>query len=154
MRDFCDLRLASRDAPQIPPSGLLPKIAPTCGRPLRVVIIDDELIVAWLLEDTLETLGHVIIDIYPTGEGAISAGIGEAALLFVDINLGDGIDGIATATELRRTSPVPVIFCSAYSDEQTRQRATAAVPDAAFLTKPFVSRDIEEAVEAATRVQH
>lgn len=146
------LRLASRDAPQIPPPRLPQERPPTFETPLRVVIVEDELLVAWVLEEALDTLGHEIMDIYPNGECAISAGMGEATLLFIDINLGDGIDGIATAMELRRTSLVPIIFCSAYSDQQTRQRALAAVPSAAFLTKPFGGRDIEEAVEAATRV--
>lgn len=154
MLNSCHLRLASRDAPQISPARLPQEKPPTSQTPLRVVIIEDELMVAWVLEGTLETLGHEIIDIHPTGESAISAGIGEATLLIADINLGDGIDGIVAATELRRSSPVPIIFCSAYSDQTTRQRATAAVPNAVFVTKPFVTRDIKEAIEAATSVQH
>lgn len=154
MLNSCNSRLASPNASQIPPSRRPHEKPPTSETPLRIIIIDDELIVAWVLEDALETLGHEIMDIYPNGESVISAGVGEATLLFVDINLGNGIDGIATAKEIRRSSPVPIIFCSAYSDQQTRDRVTAAVPNAAFLTKPFVSRDIKEAVEAATRIQH
>lgn len=148
------LHFASRDMPQFPPSRLPPEKPPTSETALRVVIIEDELMVAWMLEGTLESLGHEIVDIYPSGEAAISAGIEDATLVIADVNLGEGMDGIAAARELRRTSPVPIIFCSAYSDQQTRQRATEAVPDAVFVRKPFVSRDIKEAIEAATHVQH
>lgn len=154
MLNFPHLRLSAQDMPQIPPSRLPTEEPPTSQVPLRVVIIEDELMVAWVLEGTLETLGHKIVDIYASGESAISAGVGEATLLIVDINLGNGMDGITTATELRRSSAVPIIFCSAYSDPQTRQRATAAVPNAAFVTKPFVNSDIEKAIEQATRVHH
>jgi DNA-binding response OmpR family regulator len=154
MLNVHNVRLASGDrlgpAPSPVPSGRLS----TSAAPWRVIIIEDELMVAWALEGTLESLGHEIMDIYPTGESALAAGLGGATLLIVDINLGSGIDGIATASELRRTASVPIIFCSAYSDPQTRLRAMEAVPDAAFVTKPFVERDIKEAIRAATRVRH
>lgn len=121
---------------------------------LHAVIIEDELIIAWGVESALEKLGHEVLDIHPTGESALSSGIGDATLLIVDINLGDGMDGIATAAELRQLTDVPIVFCTAYSGEETRQRAIAAVPDAALITKPFLERDLEQAIEAVTGVRH
>lgn len=126
------------------------KSAPT----YRTVIIEDELLVAWGVEEVLESLGHEVLNIYSNGEAALAAGIGDASLVIVDINLGTGLDGIATAAKLRQITNVPVVFCSAYSDNDTRQRAMAAVPNAAFVVKPFVERDLLRAIEAATRTQH
>lgn len=136
------------------PSAGTSKESLPAARKFRAVIIEDELIVAWALENTLENLGHEVVDIHPTGESAVSAGIGDATLLIVDINLGDGMDGIATAAELRRATDVAIIFCSAYSGQETRQRAAAAVPGASFITKPFVERDLENAIKAVARVRH
>jgi CheY-like chemotaxis protein len=117
------------------------------------VIIEDELLVAWSLEEVLESLGHEVLNIYPNGEAALAGGIDDASLLIVDINLGAGLDGIATAARLRQTTNASVVFCSAYSDVATRERAVSAVPNAAFVVKPFVERDLLHAIEAATRTK-
>lgn len=110
--------------------------------------------VAWALESTLELLGHEVVDIYSSGESALAAGVGDATLVIMDINLGEGMDGVATAAELRRTVGIPIIFCTAYSDPQTKERALAAVPDAAFVTKPLFQQDLERAIEVATAVRN
>lgn len=154
MLDFSHLRFASGDTSGARPIRRPAKKPPTFAAPLRALIIEDELIVAWAIESSLENFGHEVVDICPSGESALSAGIGDATLIIVDINLGDGMDGIETAVELRRAAAVPIIFCSAYSDQRTRERAMAAVPDAGFVTKPFVDRDLEQAIQAATRVRH
>lgn len=154
MLNFHGLRLGSGHRPERPKSGLGPEKPATDAAGLRAVIIEDELLVAWTVESALENLGHEVVEIHPTGESALSAGVGDATLLIVDINLGDGIDGIATAALLRQVAAVPVIFCTAYSDPGTRQRAIAAVPDAAFVTKPFLDRDFKQTIQAVTRVKH
>ena len=56
------------------------------------------------------------------------------------------MDGIAAASEIRRHHDVPVIFMSAYADEETQQRAAAAGP-AEFLSKLTTDLDLHTAIE-------
>ncbi len=129
-----------------------PRLGP--GEQLRVVIIEDELFAAWMIEGLLEELGHQVVAIHSSGEQALAAGLHGADLAIVDINLGAGIDGIAAAAELRRTSSAALIFCTAYSDQATRTRAAAAVPTAPMIGKPVSDTDLKLAIEAALQSRH
>lgn len=118
-------------------------------RSLRSIIIEDELFVAWLVEDLLETLGHEVVGIYSSGEEALAADIQNAELAVVDINLGRGMDGIQLATELRRRHSMALVFCSAYSDEATRNRIRQTLPGASLLGKPVAGKELERAITLA-----
>lgn len=142
-----------------PGEGGLPQAEIGTDRPrlterLKAIIIEDELFIAWIVEDLLETLGHEVIGIYPNGEEALGADIQHAELAVVDINLGSGMDGIQLATELRRRHGVPLVFCSAYSDEATRKRIGQMLPGAPVVGKPVSSRDLEEAIAFAVTAKH
>jgi two-component system, response regulator PdtaR len=115
----------------------------------RIAIVEDELMVAWSLESMAQDLGHEVIGIYPSGEAAL-AGLAdeEANLVFMDINLGSGMDGIETARRLRNGSRVPILFISAYADPATRTRVQEAVPDAMLLGKPVSGSALARAIEA------
>lgn len=118
---------------------------------LQVVIIEDELGAAWLLEGILETLGHHVLRIFATAEEALTVGLENADLALIDINLGGGVDGITLAQELSSRSSARVIFCSAYSDEATRQRVLECVPRASLLSKPVSEHELSAAIKAAVR---
>lgn len=118
----------------------------------RVAVVEDELMVAWSIETMLEELGFEVVGLYPSGEQALLALARDAVdLLFMDINLGSGIDGIKTARRIRGAQAVPVIFISAYSDRTTRSRALEEVPDALFLDKPFAAGALKEAIDNLER---
>lgn len=122
---------------------------------LRCVIVEDELMAAWMLEGLLEELGHDVLEIFSDAESAIaSPELKEAEMLILDINLGTGMSGIDAACMIRRDSQVPIVFCSAYSDEATRRKAMAAAPGAAFAAKPVSCNQLRAAIAAATEVQH
>lgn len=121
---------------------------------LKAIIIEDELFVAWLVEDLLETLGHEVVGIYSSGEEALAADIQHAELAIVDINLGPGMDGIQLATELRLRHAVPLVFCSAYSDDATRKRISQTLPGATIVGKPVSRRDLEGAIALAVTAKH
>jgi DNA-binding response OmpR family regulator len=122
---------------------------------LRCVIVEDELMAAWMIEGLLEDLGHDVMAIFCDGETALwSPALAEAELVILDINLGTGMSGIEAAVEMRRVTPVPIVFCSAYSDEATRLRALEAAPDAAFAAKPVSQSELSGAIAAATALRH
>ncbi len=115
----------------------------------RVAIVEDEFLVAWSLEGTLEDLGHEVIGIFATGETALAALENHAVdLVCMDINLGSGIDGIETAARIRASQPTSIVFVSAYSDAGTRARVTSTVPGAILLGKPVDPKALEQAISA------
>jgi hypothetical protein len=124
---------------------------PSAGLGLKVVIIEDELFAAWLIEGLLEKIGHSVIAIHSAGEEALASGLGDADLAVIDINLGSGLDGIAAAIQLRATSSARVVFCSAYSDDATRQRIAETVPGASLVGKPLLEHELRAAIRASTR---
>ena len=117
---------------------------------LRILIVEDETVVAMLLEDMLEDLGHVVVGTAASHAAAIAAAVtSRPDLALMDINLGPGGDGIEVAVELRRRFNVPSVFVSAYlSLPDMKERAQAAQP-LGFVPKPYTEREIEAALKQA-----
>jgi CheY-like chemotaxis protein len=111
--------------------------APVMPERLRILIVEDDTIIAWTLEALLSDLGHEIVDIASTGERALlSAAEFEPDLVMMDINLGSGMNGIEAAEGIRGRHAAKVVFVSAYGDPDTREKVHQAVPGAPILTKP------------------
>jgi DNA-binding LytR/AlgR family response regulator len=119
--------------------------------PLRILIVEDELLVAADLQDTLERQGYEVPMAVRSGEVALRV-LSEVQpdLVLLDINLKGELSGIATAARIRAWRPVPFIFLTGQADRATLDQALAQGP-AAYLVKPFVERDLSIAVELALR---
>ena len=121
------------------------------GQALRVVLVEDELFVALHLEAVLEDLGHSVAAIVSTGEAALDEVDFHAPdLVFMDVNLGSGIDGVEAARRIVKLRELPVIFVSAYGDEATRARIEAAAPGAQLIAKPVTPAALRRALEQLT----
>lgn len=104
---------------------------------LRILIVEDDTIIALTLETLLSELGHEIVDIAATGERALASFAEfEPDLVMMDINLGSGMNGIEAAEIIRQRHAARVIFVSAYGDPDTKEKVRQAVPGAPILTKP------------------
>lgn len=105
-------------------------------RSLRVLVVDDEFLIADYTSDILESAGHVVVGTAATADEALRR-VTEAPvdLAIVDITLKGSTDGIALATRLREQG-LPHIYISGSGDPATRARADATGP-LAFLQKPF-----------------
>ncbi|MCX6876545.1 MAG: response regulator [Verrucomicrobia bacterium] len=115
----------------------------------RLLIVEDEFILAMDLKARLGEMGYGVVGKAGTGAAAIAAAEQHRPdLILMDIRLSGHMDGIAAASEIRRHHDIPVIFMSAYADEETRQRAAAAEP-AGFLSKLTTDRDLRTAIETA-----
>lgn len=115
----------------------------------RLLIVEDELILAMDLKDRLNDLGYTVVDTVSTGEAAVAAARGHLPdLILMDIRLAGRMDGIAAAREIRSLHDIPVIFMSAYADEETRQQSLTAQP-AGFLSKLANDRELLTGIEAA-----
>ncbi len=118
-------------------------------RRLRILIVEDDRIVASDLRATLERLGHAVSGPANTGEAAlVLAEKRTPDLALVDIRLGGAIDGIDLAIGLRRKLGIPVVFLTGYSAEAVYARAREAGP-VGYLRKPFVDGELAACIEAA-----
>ncbi|MCB1230847.1 MAG: response regulator [Verrucomicrobiae bacterium] len=116
---------------------------------LRVLIVEDDRIVASDLRSTLERLGHTVSGPAQTGEAALAlAEKRRPDLALVDIRLSGGMDGIALAVALRRQFDTPVVFLTGYSADAIYARAREASP-AGYLRKPFSDGELAACLEAA-----
>lgn len=117
---------------------------------LKILIVEDELITAVDIQETLEKAGHQITVIARNFDDAIASlktQIPDLAL--IDVNLGDAsFDGIYTAKELLKLQLMPIIYLTGNSENQTFQRAKNTLP-AAYLLKPFRNKELALQIELA-----
>jgi PAS domain S-box-containing protein len=117
--------------------------------PARILVVEDERIVARDLADTLGGLGYAVVGLAATGEQAISLyGTHRPDVVLMDIRLAGPMDGIEAATRIRAQHDVPVIYLTAHSDHDTLLRAKRSGPQG-YLVKPFRSAELRCAIEIA-----
>jgi PAS domain S-box-containing protein len=115
----------------------------------KILIVEDETIVAMDIERGLRALGYVVVGAAGQGESAIELAQAERPdLILMDIRLKGPMDGIEAACEIRSRFSIPVIFLTAHADEATVERAKAAEPYG-YLLKPFVDQELHTAIEIA-----
>jgi DNA-binding LytR/AlgR family response regulator len=116
---------------------------------IKVLIVEDNVIVAESIAAILEKHGLEVADKCRSGEEALSAfGKRKPDLVLMDIELEGDLDGIAVAAEIMKRSPVPVIYLSDYTDSRTVNRAKKTFP-ANYLSKPFNEADLIRAIDIA-----
>ena len=112
--------------------------------PLRVMIVEDEMLLALDLEDILLDAGHTVVGQASCMSQAIALAeqnIGKVDVAIMDINLARGINGVATATTLRQRWNIPSLFVSGNLDERTREAALPLNP-VGFVGKPYSEREV------------
>ena len=85
----------------------------------QILIVEDQRTVAGALRTRLRSLGYNVTGVASTGDEAISK-VGELRpdLVLMDIKLGEGMDGIEAARQIRIEHDVPVVYVSAYADQE------------------------------------
>ena len=115
----------------------------------RILIVEDDLLIATEMEAALTDAGFEITGIVTTGDEAIASACARAPdLAVVDIRLAGVRDGVNTALELFRSYGIRCIFASAYSDAQARRRAEPAAP-LGWLNKPYTMTSLTDLARAA-----
>ena len=122
---------------------------PEAIKGLRVLVVEDEVIIAEELKARLPRLGATVVAIADTGVRAIEAAAEHGPdLVLMDINLKGPMDGIEAAGIIRERRQIPVLFLTAHSDPQTLGRAKGADPFG-YLLKPFDERNLVVGIEMA-----
>jgi len=115
----------------------------------RILIIEDEAIVAADLQDRLEQLGYEVIGTASNGVDALRLLAHDTPdLVLSDIMIQGDLDGTQVAIKIRDLYRLPVIFLTAYSSESVVARAKAAGPFG-YLLKPFEERELQISIEMA-----
>ena len=116
---------------------------------LRVLIVEDEAIVAMDIEERLANLGYEPVGHAISGPEAIDlAERLRPDVVLMDIHLRGEMDGISAARELHRTLCAPVIFLTAFSEDETLKQASLVEPYG-YIIKPFKDSDLKSTIEIA-----
>ena len=115
----------------------------------RILIVEDDLLIASQMEEALTEGGFQVVGTASTGEEALQLARSQAPTLVVmDIRLAGDRDGIDTALELFHSHSIRCIFASAYSDQEAQRRAAPAAP-LGWLQKPYTMASLTAKVRAA-----
>ncbi|AUT01899.1 hybrid sensor histidine kinase/response regulator [Nostoc sp. CENA543] len=113
----------------------------------RILVVEDEVIVARTITSQLSQLGYIVTGTASSGKVAIAKALETRPdLVLMDIILKGEMDGIDTASYIREYLDIPVIFLTAYGDDNTLQRAKITQPFG-YIVKPFTSKDLRIAIE-------
>src|SRR5207237_1023402 len=117
--------------------------------PWKILVVEDENIVAMDLRTSLIASGYDVTDTVGTALEAIdSAQRRKPDLVLMDIRLRGEMDGVAAAGVMRTQLALPVVYLTAFSDEPTLRRARVTEPFG-YLLKPFDERELNIAIELA-----
>ncbi|MFZ3169509.1 MAG: PAS domain S-box protein [Candidatus Methanoperedens sp.] len=117
--------------------------------PAKILIVEDEGIEALSLQQKLKIRGYNVPDIVYTGEDAVKK-VAESSpdLVLMDIMLHGGMDGITAAGHIHASFDIPIIYITAYADDDTLKRAKITEPYG-YIVKPFKERELQISIEMA-----
>ncbi len=117
--------------------------------PIKVLVVEDEVIVAQDIAGRLKKLGYIVTATVASGEEAIEKSAeNRPDIVLMDIVLKGEMDGVAAAQQIRTKINVPTVFLTAYADEKTLERAKITNPFG-YIIKPFQQQDLRVAIEIA-----
>ena len=115
----------------------------------HILVVEDENIVALEIADQLRRLDYAVAGQAASGEEAVGrAAAARPDLVLMDIRLKGGMDGIEAAEQIRATMDIPVIYLTAYADEETLGRAKLTEPSG-YLVKPFEAQVLHTTIDMA-----
>ena len=114
----------------------------------KILIVEDENLIALEIAMQVETLGYQIAGIFSRGEEAINQTSQlKPDLVLMDIRLKGNLDGFQTAEIIQSQAEIPVIYISALVDENMLTKAACDRKNSCYLKKPFSEAELREAIE-------
>ncbi|MEA3553329.1 MAG: response regulator [Campylobacterota bacterium] len=115
----------------------------------KILIVEDETLVAMDLKNALEKLDFKITSIVSTHKDIMkSIKNNEPDIIMMDIKLGEIKDGIEISKDIHKTKNIPILYLTAFSDDETMERAFQANP-IGYLIKPFKREDLKSTIQLA-----
>ena len=113
---------------------------------IKILIVEDEPIVALDIKNTLIKLGYSITDIVANYDDAIeSVSLNEPDIIFMDIHLENSRNGIEIAKEIAKSKNISIIYLTAFSDDDTMQKAIETNP-ISYIIKPFKREELKSSI--------
>jgi CheY-like chemotaxis protein len=117
--------------------------------PARIIVVEDERIVALHLKQQLTKLGYHVIAVVASGTKALEKIVDlRPDLVLMDIHIEGEFDGIEISARIPPALGIPIIYVTAFSEETTLERARATKPYG-FLVKPFSEKDVHATIQMA-----
>jgi diguanylate cyclase (GGDEF)-like protein/PAS domain S-box-containing protein len=117
--------------------------------PVNLMLVEDERVVAFDLKRQLQAFGYRVSSVLASGEQAVERVEGEAPdLVLMDIHLEGSLDGIEAAMLIQARHRIPVVFLTAYAEDDTLKRALASQPFG-YLVKPCEARELHATIQMA-----
>ncbi|MCP4163829.1 MAG: response regulator [Deltaproteobacteria bacterium] len=115
----------------------------------KVLIVEDEALIGAELSDNINDLGYMVTGIVNTGEKALeNIDRDKPDIVLMDIKLKSGMDGIETSEIIKKINGPPVIFLTAYLNDDLMERAKVTEPFG-YLIKPVDLRVLNSTIEVA-----
>ena len=115
----------------------------------KILIVEDESIIAEDIADSLIALGYIVTAIVYSAEEALESAAQERPdLVLMDVNLQGEIDGITAGEQMRSRFQIPVIYLTAYTDENTLRRVNSTKPFG-YIVKPFEEKNLHTTIQLA-----
>jgi len=115
----------------------------------KILVVEDERILAIGIKRKLESLGYTVTGIASSGEEAIEkSGQTEPDLILMDIVLKGDMDGIEAVQQIINLYNIPVIYLTAYADDEIMERAMVTEPYG-YLLKPFNVNELKANIKMA-----
>lgn len=119
-----------------------------------ILIVDDEWLIAFNLQVALQKLGYQVAGIARTANEALElAERTRPDLILMDIRIEGELDGIQAAEIIQNKMDVPVIFMTAFADEETFNRAVSKASLFGYISKPFQPASLKNSIEIALKQQ-
>ena len=123
------------------------RLTTASGRPLRVVVVEDEAIIAMDIEMMLQDLGAEVVGVAMTAAEAVRlTELHHPDCATMDINIKGDRDGVSAAIEIYEVLGIRSIFVSAYGNDETKARAAPAHPFG-WVKKPLDMEDLRSALD-------
>lgn len=115
----------------------------------RILIVEDDAISVASLRQIVEQMGYMVAGMAATGEEGISLAISENPdVVLMDIRLRGEMSGIEAAEQIRSQSDIPIIYLTAYSEDNLLNEASVTQPYG-YLVKPVRDRELRASIETA-----
>lgn len=116
---------------------------------IKILIVEDDIFICQDIREHLENMDYQVSGVAYNAQGAYGQLVENTPdLVLLDINLGEGQDGIDIAQQIRKKHQIPFIFLTSYASKSVLERAKPTRP-AGYIVKPFDEKDLFAAVEIA-----
>jgi DNA-binding response OmpR family regulator len=115
----------------------------------RILVVEDEILVGMEIQESLQKAGYDVPEVVLTSENFMPAVVkNKPDLVLMDINLNSFVDGVSAVQRMKILKEIPVLYLTAYRDDNTKKRALTTNP-VDYLVKPVSEEQLLDAVADA-----